>query len=253
MGWRYGPQSVEHSLPIGATSRPSVGDSVRVGNALAAGTVLGSPTRVAGARKLGVEPEDVDRVARVPVGSDVSAGTVLARTGRRFARAVTAPVDGRLVHRSHEGDYYVAPIAGTWTVRAAMDGTVVRSDDASLSVEGTAWSLGGIAAYGPDAFGELALGVDAPTDELAPARIDVRLHDKIIVGGARIAAEAITRAHACGVAGLVAGAAPAGGLRVVYGDEVTASGGATLEDRPTVLCLQGFGNGPLPREVYLPL
>src|SRR6266851_3696060 len=103
------------------------------------------------------------------------------------------------------------------------------------------------------AVGELALAVDARNDELAPGRVDVRLHDKIIVGGARIAAEAITRAHACGVAGLVAGAAPAGGLRVVYGDEVTASGGATLEDRPTVLCLQGFGNGPLPREVYLPL
>jgi hypothetical protein len=52
---------------------------------------------------------------------------------------------------------------------------------------------------------------------------------------------------------IVAGAAPAGGLRVVYGDEVTASGGPTVEDRPTVLCLQGFGNGPLPLAVYLPL
>ena len=253
MGWRYGRQIVDHPLPIGASSRPAVGDAVRVGGALATGTALGSPTRVVGGRTLGIEPEDVDRVARVPVGSGVSAGAVLARTGRRFARAVTAPHDGRLVHRSYEGDFYVAPITGTWTVRAAIDGVVVRSDDAMVSVEGTAWTLGGVAAYGPDAFGELALGVDAPTDELAPGRIDVRLHDKIIVGGARIAAEAITRAHACAVAGLVAGAAPAGGLRVVYGDEVTASGGPTQEDRPTVLCLLGFGSGPLPNAIYRPL
>ena len=252
MGWRFSRSIVEHALPLGASSRPAVGATVRAGDPLASGTLLGSPTRIEGARKLGVEPADVDRVARVSVGTDVTRGTVLARTGRRFARAVTAPGDGRLVHRSYEGDFYVAPITGTWTVRASMDGTVVRSDDAAVGVEGASWSLGGVAAYGPDAFGELALGVDAPTDELAPGRVDVRSHDKILVGGARIAAEAMTRAHACGVAGLVAGAVPAGGLRVVYGDEVTASGGPTVEDRPTVLCLLGFGNGPLPSEIYLP-
>jgi hypothetical protein len=252
MGWRYARQVVDHPLPIGTVSRAPVGETVRAGGVLASGTELGSPTRVMGGRKLGVEPEDVDRVARVAVGSEVTAGTVLARTGRRFARAVTAPHDGRLIHRSYEGDFYVAPITGTWTVRSAMDGVVVRSDDAAVAVEGRAWTLPGVSAYGPDAFGELALGVDAPTDELAPGRVDVRLHDKIIVGGAKIAAEAITRAHACRVAGLIAGAAPAGGLRVVYGDEVTASGGPTREDRPTVLCLLGFGSGALPTAIYLP-
>jgi hypothetical protein len=252
MGWRYGRWIVDHALPLGVSSRPELGASVRAGDPLATGSLLGSPVRVDGARRLGVEAADIDRVTRVSVGADVARGTVLARTGRRFARAVTAPLDGRLVHRSHEGDFYVAPITGTWTVRSSMDGTVARSDDATVSVEGSAWGLGGVAAYGPDAYGELVLGVDAPTDALAPARVDVRMHDKILVGGARIAAEAITRAHACGVAGLVAGAAPAGGLRVVYGDDVTASGGATIEDRPTILCLMGFGSGPLPNEIYLP-
>lgn len=252
MGWRYGRWVVDHPLPLGASSRPEVGAAVRAGEPLATGSLLGSPVRVEGARRLGLEPADIDRVMRVTVGSDVARGTVLARTGRRFARAVTAPVDGRLVHRSHEGDLYVAPITGTWTVRASMDGIVARSDDASVTVEGSAWGLGGVAAYGLDAFGELALGVDAPTDALSPARVDVRMHDKILVGGARIAAEAITRAHACGVAGLVAGAAPAGGLRVVYGDDVTASGSATIDDRPTILCLLGFGSGPLPNEIYRP-
>src|SRR5438045_2065703 len=231
MGWRYGRWVVDHALPLGASSRPEVGAAVRAGDPLATGSLLGSPVRVDGARRLGVEPADVDRVMRVAVGADVARGTVLARTGRRFARAATAPMDGRLVHRSHEGDFYVAAITGTWTVRSSMDGTVARSDDATVSVEGSAWALGGVAAYGPDAYGELVLGVDEPTDALAPVRVDVRMHDKILVGGARIAAEAITRAHACGVAGLVAGAAPAGGLRVVDGADVTASGGATIRGR----------------------
>ncbi|HEX9269869.1 MAG TPA: hypothetical protein VF998_08510 [Candidatus Limnocylindria bacterium] len=253
MAWRHARWVVEHPLPLGASMRPEVGDGVRAGEPLATGTMLSSAVRVDGARRLGVTPDDVDRVMSVAIGAELIRGAVIARTGRRFARAVTSPVDGRLIHRSVEGDFYVAPINGTWTVRATIDGTVIRSDDAAVVVEGPAWALGGVAAYGPDAIGELALGVDAPIDELAPSRIDVRLRDRIIVGGARIAAEAITRAHACGVAGLVAGAAPAGGLRVVYGEEVTAAGGPTFEDRPTVLCLLGFGTAPLPREIYLPL
>jgi hypothetical protein len=52
---------------------------------------------------------------------------------------------------------------------------------------------------------------------------------------------------------VVAGAAPAGGLRVVYGDEATASGATTGPEAPTVLCLIGFGTAPLPREVFAPL
>ena len=253
MGWRHARSVVEHALPLGASLRSPLGERVRAGDVVASGAILGSPVRVGGARHLGVDAQDLDRVTRVQVGAEVARGAVLARTGRRFARAVTAPLDGRIVHRSAEGDFYLAPISGSWTVRSAIDGTVVRSDAAAVSVEGTAWVLGGVAAYGPDAIGELGLGVDAPTDELAPARIDVRSRDRILVGGARIAAEAITRAHACAVAALVAGAAPAGGLRVVYGEDVSARGGPTFEDRPTVLCLIGFGAGPLPREIYLPL
>ena len=53
---------------------------------------------------------------------------------------------------------------------------------------------------------------------------------------------------------MITGAAPAGGLRVVYGDEITASSTtAASADAPTVLCLLGFGSAPLPREIFAPL
>src|SRR5205807_6446441 len=92
-----------------------------------------------------------------------------------------------------------------------------------------------------------------PTAELHPSRIDVRTQGRILIGGARATAESITRSYACGVAAIVAGAAPAGGLRVVYGDEATATGASTGTEAPTVLCLIGFGTAPLPREVFAPL
>lgn len=253
MTWRYGHTSVTHPLPLGVSTRAAVGDPVRAGDPLGAGTTQGSPVRVSGARALGLDLAGFELVQRVPVGAEVARGAVLARTGRRLARAVTAPIDGRLLHRTAAGDLIIAPITGRWSIRSAMDGTVVRSDDGAVTVEGDAWTLGGIAAYGPDAIGDLYVGVDAPMDELPPSRIDVRLRDRIVVCGTRAAAEAITRAHACGVAGLVAGAVPAGGLRVVYGDDVGAHAQGAEDDRPTVLCLLGFGSAPLPLAVHLGL
>ncbi|MDQ2912042.1 MAG: hypothetical protein M3T56_02185 [Chloroflexota bacterium] len=252
MTWRRERWSADHALPIGVTKRAQVGELVRAGDIIAGGATLAAALRVPGARRLGLSPADFARELRVRLGSDVVAKAVLARVGRRFARSVTAPIDGRLLHLTVDGDLYIAPIVDRWTVRATLDGVVSRSDDAIVEVEGEAWCLQGAAAYGPDAIGELTLGVDGPDADLAPTRIDVRLSGRIIVGGARVSAEVITRAHACGVAGLVAGGVPPAGLRVVYGDAVTASGSPSRDDRPTVLCLMGFGSAALPRAVFEP-
>lgn len=253
MSWRYGMWAVEHRLPVGSAARAPLGTTVRAGDIIASGGRVAQVDLVSGARRVGVTPADLDRVTRIRPVSDVRRGTVLARTGRRFARAAASPIDGRLVHITADGDYLIAPAVEEWSVRSAIDGVVMRSDSAAVVVEGECWSLQGLAAYGPDAIGTLAVGVDSGDEALAPTRVDTRSRDKILVGGARMAAEAITRAHACGVAGLVAGAAPAGGLRVVYGDDVVAAGGRTSEDRPTVLCLVGFGSAALPTEIWDPL
>ncbi|TMF27199.1 MAG: hypothetical protein E6I28_04670 [Chloroflexi bacterium] len=253
VGWRYATWSADHPLPIGRVERAPVGDRVNAGDVIAAGLMLATPTRLSGARRLGLEPDDLDRVLRVPVGAEIPARTVIARTGRRFARAVTAPHDGRVLQITADGDLYLAPVVGRWVIRSTLDGSVTRSDDAVVTVEGSAWGLGGFAAYGPDAVGELLLAVDSPSGELSPGRLDVRIGGRIVIGGARVSAEALTRAHACGIAGIVGGAVPAAGLRVVYDDGALIGGFATREDRPTVLSLIGFGAAALPRELFGPL
>lgn len=252
MSWRYGEHVAAHALPIGVSTTTAVGTVVRAGDVIASGTAYGSATRVAGARHLGVTPEDLARVLRVNDGAEVARGTVLARTGRRFVRAVAAPIDGRLAHVRADGDLELAPVVDRWAVRSTLDGTVTTASASEVIVTGEAWSLGGIAAYGRDAFGEIALAVDDAAAELQPARIDVRRRGQILIGGGRSAAESIARAHACGVAAVVAGAVPAGGLRGIYGDAAGAHGVATRSDTPTVLCLIGFGAAALPPELWEP-
>src|SRR5207244_10939820 len=112
---------------------------------------------------------------------------------------------------------------------------------------GVAWCLPAVAGYGPDAVGEITLGVEAALDDLAPSRVDVRLGGRIVVAGARVAAEVITRAHACGAAGLVAAGAPAAGCRLVFGSGVSAAGTPTRDDRPTAICVARCASSPAPR------
>src|SRR5690349_2127382 len=208
------------------------------------------PVRLSGARRLGLAPQDLARVMRVAPGAEVERGAILARTGRRFARAVTAPFDGRIAHIRADGDIELAPIVDRWVVRAVIDGTVTSTSDLEIAVTGEAWCLQGVAAYGPDAIGDLALLADGPSDEIVPSRIDVTQRDRILVGGGRSGPEAIARAHACGVAAVVAGAVPAAGLRAIFGDDVSAHGQVLRGDAPTVLCLAGFGTSALPESLY---
>ncbi|HKW78478.1 MAG TPA: hypothetical protein VJQ09_05205, partial [Candidatus Limnocylindria bacterium] len=192
-------------------------------------------------------------VMRVPPDAEIERGALIARTGRRFSRSVSAPFDGRIAHVRADGDLELAPVVDRWTVRSTLDGVVLASSGSSVTVEGAAWGLQGVAGYGPDAIGDLALAIDGPADELHPGRVDVRLRDRILIGGGRSGAESIARAHACGVAAVVAGTVPAAGLRMVFGDEVSAQGSPSRADVPTVLCLLGFGSGQLPSQVFEPL
>jgi hypothetical protein len=253
VSWRYDVWTAVHRLPLGLSRFPDVGQPVRAGDIIAAGTTYGAPVRVPTARRLGVAPSDLGSVLRASLGAEVEKGALIARTGRRFVRAVSAPIDGRIVHIRADGDIELAPVVDRWIVRSTLDGTVTASDDTAVTVEGAAWGFQGLAGYGPDAIGELTLSADGPSSEMVPSRIDVRQRGRILVGGSRGGAEAIARAHACGAAGVIAGAVPAGGLRVVFGDDVSAQGSASRSDTPTVLCLLGFGHAPLPSQVFGPI
>jgi hypothetical protein len=198
--------------------------------------------------RLGVEPRDLAPVLRASLGSEVAKGAILARTGKRFARAAIAPIDGRVVQIRPDGDIEIAPIVGRWLVRSAMDGVVTAADDGRVVVEGEAWCLERAAAYGPDAAGEIAVLVAREGEELPASRIDVRLRGRVIVAGGRAMADAIARAHACGAAAVVAASIPEAGLRKLYGgvparaqgerDPLPATDGHPLsDDVPTVFLL----------------
>ena len=92
MPWRYSRWSADHPLPIGASERAALGQEVHAGDVLAAGTRYGAPVRVAGARRLGIPPDDLARVMRVRNAIGPSARMTV---GRIQCCGVAHPTNGR--------------------------------------------------------------------------------------------------------------------------------------------------------------
>lgn len=154
---------------------------------------------------------------------------VEVRTAPDAARAVAgtrwAPPPGRR-HRDHDGDgELLTPVPGRkerWRlvtgdhrdqVTSPLGGEVLAvRPGAEILIRAAGPSLRGAFAAGSPARGRLELATD-PFGELRPGGIDVGRAGSILVVGSRIDAEALTRARAMGVRGIVVATLPGKELR----------------------------------------
>jgi hypothetical protein len=148
-----------------------------------------------------------------------------ADSDRPLAGSRWSPVPGRR-HRERSADgELLAPIAGKATrwrlvtgehrvgVAAVIAGSVIEvrpGAEIRLQVDGMA--LRGVLGAGASARGRLELATD-PFGDLRPGGIDVGRAGSILVVGSRIDAEALTRARAMGVHGIVVASLPGKELR----------------------------------------
>lgn len=167
----------------------------------------------------------------------------LARARPEVEGEVLAPVAGqrdrwRLIVGEHRV-VVAAPVGGR--VLDVTPGAAVR-----LRAEGLA--LRGALATGAASRGRLELATD-PFGELRPGGIDVGRADSILVVGSRIDAEALTRARAMGVRGIVVATLPGKELRDFAASERRQR--AALHPTPPfgVLVLEGAVRRPIPSPV----
>ncbi|OLC52856.1 MAG: hypothetical protein AUH85_15670 [Chloroflexi bacterium 13_1_40CM_4_68_4] len=250
LNWSYGERVVSLRLPFGASSMVPTDASVQAGNIVARGTHYRATRRVDAAKALASSPETVRGLLRVRVGDAVREGTIVARSGQRFARAIVAAQDGRLVHLDAAGGVHLGTIRAEWTAQAPIDGLVRRADPDRIVITGPAWTLAGLAAFGPSRAGVLSRAVERPVDDLSPSGLDVAASGRIAFGAARAGGEALTRAHAVGVAGVVCASISFRALVPIYGDDVSAFGSPSWDDAPTILVTRAFGRATFDREIF---
>ena len=129
------------------------------------------------------------------------------RPDREIEGELLTPIPGSKdkwrVVTGEQRDIVPSPLAGT--VSAVLPGAEVRVRAAGLALTGSL-------AAGSASHGRLELATD-PFGELRPGGIDVGRAGSILVVGARIDAEALTRARAMGVRGIVVASLPGKELR----------------------------------------
>ena len=142
-----------------------------------------------------------------------------ARGGGALARA------GRLA-RGRRG-------RGTWAPTACSSGA-------------SGLGLTGPVGWGQPVVGRAVMGVTGPDEELRASAIDISAAGAVLVAGARLDIEAVTRARAIGVAGILCGGAVGRELRQLEESDERQRASLHATTPFAILALDGFGRRPMP-------
>ncbi len=160
------------------------------------------------------QPRPGDRAYLLYVGVDRTARFVLARS----PMVVTSPVEGvaEAVTASHLG------------IRASGVG------------------FRGPVGWGQPVVGRVIMGVASPDAELRSGAVDISAAGGILVAGARLDIEALTRARAIGVAGIICGGVVGRELQQLEESDVRQRASLHTVTPFAILALDGYGRRPIP-------
>ncbi len=143
-------------------------------------------------------------LALLPPGSAIDPS--LLPSGGLIQRHQNRPGDrARLLSVSPDGIARVVLGRSPEVVTCPVPGVVDGLTAGRLSIGARCTGLPGRVGWGEPVIGRLVIGVPAPDAELRAPAIDIAAAGSILVAGARVDIEALTRARAIGVAGVISG------------------------------------------------
>jgi hypothetical protein len=165
------------------------------------------------------------------------------RVGRQHARA------GDRVRMLYIGPDDVARVVigrGQSVMESPLDGVVAERTDGALVLAASGVGMRARVGWGQPVRGPLLLGVTSPDAELRASAIDIGAAGSVLVAGARLDIEAVTRARAIGVAGIICGGIVGRELRQL--DEADARQRAAFQPATPfgLLTMDGYGRRPIP-------
>lgn len=183
-------------------------------------------------------PGDEVDLALLPQGGPI--GRVHARPDDRARLLFTGPDGIARVALGRSPQVIVSPV----------DGEVEELEAGHLAIRSGGIGLAGRIAWGQPVQGRLLLGVTSPDAELRASAIDIAAAGSILVAGARLDIEALTRARAIGVAGIICGGLVGRELRQL--EESDARQRAALHTTApfAVVALDGYGRRIVPTHAW---
>ncbi|MEO7117876.1 MAG: hypothetical protein ABIZ34_02765 [Candidatus Limnocylindrales bacterium] len=169
----------------------------------------------------------------------------VARTARRRFRANERAM---VLYVGPDGEAHLALRRSPETVTSVIDGTVESVDGSGVTVRAAGDAIPAAVAWGQPVRGTLLFAVSSPDAELRATAIDVAAAGCIVVAGARVDIEALTRARALGVRGIICGGLIGKELRQLEASEERQRASIHPVAPFGLLLLDGYGRRPIPAD-----
>ncbi|MSR57196.1 MAG: hypothetical protein EXS05_05950 [Planctomycetaceae bacterium] len=234
-------------LPISGDLLVTRGQPVNATEVVARTLLPGPVTPVSVARLLSVPAAELPRCMRKQIGDAVEAGELLARSPGIFGwfpvdcPAPTAGVVETISQVTGQVLLRGAPLAVE--LKAFLTGTVVETvPHEGAVIEAEVTLVQGIFGIGGEAYGPIRPVCPMPDDDLTAARLTADLRGAIVVGGARVTAEALSRAVELGVSAIVTGGIDDHDLRDFLGYDLGVATTGFEQVGLTLIITEGFGD-----------
>lgn len=238
---------VRRSLPVPGEVLVAAGDEVDARRVVARTYTDGEITPVNVANLLGVPAGDVPGLMLRAVGDAVRAGEVVARSKGIFGmmrKDAASPADGTIESISEStGQMILRGPRQPVEVLAYMPGRVVEAMPGEGAViENEVMLVQGIFGIGGEAFGPIHVACERPDQRLEASMITPHMRGAVIVGGARMTADAIRRAKDVGAAAVVSGGIDDQDLRDFLGYDLGVAITGSERVGLTFVVTEGFGD-----------
>ncbi len=237
---------VRRQLPIPGDVLVKVGDRVDAQDVVAQTHMPGDITPLNIANLLSLPPADVAECMLKKEGERVEEGEPLARTKGIFGLfkntckskaagtvETISAVTGQVMIRGEPEPVQVqAYMSGTVTEVLPKEGVVIEAEVTFIQ---------GIFGVGGEAYGRIVLACASHEEELTADLVKSTMRGCIIVGGARMTDEAISRARDIGAAAVVSGGMDDEDLRDFLGYDLGVAITGSEDLGLTVIFTEGFG------------
>lgn len=222
-------------IPLGPGDRPVVA----VGDTVTPITVVAEHVRDPRVVRVSVPDRERDR-ERFPPGAPVR-----PEDARSWWRRSGLSEEGTVLYGDPDGRVSAVVGREREPLHARADGTVVAVTPGGIAVLLAGQALPGVAGAGQAVFGRLRIAVGDAGDELRSAALHVADAGSIVVAGARVDVETLTRARALGITGVITGGIAGHDLRAFARSEARQRAALHLLPGFAVLVLEGYGRRSL--------
>lgn len=197
----------------------------------------------------GVEIATTAALVGLPPGTPLD-DVPVAQAGRLGRRSQGGSYQTRVCEHGRDGITRLAAGSGEVITTSPASGVVTAALPGRIDIRADGIGVPARVGWGRPAAGRIVIAAVAPDAEVPASRIDVSAAGAILVVGARIDVEAMSRARAIGVAAIVSGGIASRDLRQLDSSEARQQAALHGTAPFGLLALSGYGRVPVQARLW---